>query len=459
MINTMTITFHSPLNYGAFLQAYALHKVLINEIGVANVILDYSSNNQKQLYSILRPADSFRNICHNLVASTRFCQLKIREKRFINSRKECLQLTKECHSEEELSFFRDGVCDLFICGSDQIWNSELEDFSENYYLPGFFPKIAYACSLGKNVSKESLRIAEKYLPEFSEVSVREAEIKEIISQKTGIPIGLVSDPTVLLSSKAWKEFIGSSANLHLKKSYLFLYSVRYNDSLVQAACSLSKKTGLRMVTAFGMMNPSIGIRLELKGIKVDYSAGPAEFLNYINNASLVLTDSFHGVVFSTLLHKQFLRYQYCDSNGARIRDERLDCFLEQVGLEKRSVIFVGGQVSEFPQITNSEWYLVDRKLQEERTKSLNWLKEAINSAIEKGRKNEENLPILYKEKEECCGCSACMNICPAHAIQMYPDEEGFLYPRINALKCLRCGKCMRVCGFKQQKRSGYGILS
>lgn len=58
------------------------------------------------------------------------------------------------------------------------------------------------------------------------------------------------------------------------------------------------------------------------------------------------------------------------------------------------------------------------------------------------------LPILYKEKEECCGCSACFSICPKEAITMLPDEEGFEYPYIDADKCIRCYQCMRVCPFK-----------
>lgn len=55
------------------------------------------------------------------------------------------------------------------------------------------------------------------------------------------------------------------------------------------------------------------------------------------------------------------------------------------------------------------------------------------------------MPKLYIRKEECCGCSACYAICINNAIQMIPDEEGFLYPRIIDEKCINCKRCIFVC--------------
>lgn len=62
--------------------------------------------------------------------------------------------------------------------------------------------------------------------------------------------------------------------------------------------------------------------------------------------------------------------------------------------------------------------------------------------------SEKDIPILYTEKKECCGCSACYTICPVGAITMEEDNEGFLYPRINGKKCIRCEKCINICTFK-----------
>jgi formate hydrogenlyase subunit 6/NADH:ubiquinone oxidoreductase subunit I len=62
--------------------------------------------------------------------------------------------------------------------------------------------------------------------------------------------------------------------------------------------------------------------------------------------------------------------------------------------------------------------------------------------------SEKTIPILFKNKEDCCGCCACADICPANAITMIYDEYGFEYPNINSEKCIMCHKCIKVCTFK-----------
>lgn len=65
-------------------------------------------------------------------------------------------------------------------------------------------------------------------------------------------------------------------------------------------------------------------------------------------------------------------------------------------------------------------------------------------------------PILFINKNNCCGCSACYVICPVKAITMAPDLEGFLYPQVNEDLCVRCYQCIRVCAFKtDQADKGY----
>lgn len=58
------------------------------------------------------------------------------------------------------------------------------------------------------------------------------------------------------------------------------------------------------------------------------------------------------------------------------------------------------------------------------------------------------VPVLYKDESECCGCAACYSVCVQHAIAMVKDRNGFEYPHIDTAKCIGCLSCVRVCPFK-----------
>lgn len=62
----------------------------------------------------------------------------------------------------------------------------------------------------------------------------------------------------------------------------------------------------------------------------------------------------------------------------------------------------------------------------------------------------KDIPILFERKALCCGCTACYAICPQHAISMVEDEEGFDYPQIDTVKCIRCFQCVKVCPIKKK---------
>ena len=63
---------------------------------------------------------------------------------------------------------------------------------------------------------------------------------------------------------------------------------------------------------------------------------------------------------------------------------------------------------------------------------------------------DKPIPVLYIEKDDCCGCTACYAVCPKEAIRMIEDNEGFQYPTIDEIKCVRCHLCLKVCPLKTQ---------
>lgn len=72
-----------------------------------------------------------------------------------------------------------------------------------------------------------------------------------------------------------------------------------------------------------------------------------------------------------------------------------------------------------------------------------------------------SIPILYNNKEDCCGCQACANICPKKAITFTDDEYGFSYPYIDSDKCIGCYHCVKTCDFQNPTgvKSNYPLKS
>lgn len=62
----------------------------------------------------------------------------------------------------------------------------------------------------------------------------------------------------------------------------------------------------------------------------------------------------------------------------------------------------------------------------------------------------KKVPVLYNEKDECCGCTACYSICPQNAIDMVEDNEGFEYPLVDEKRCVKCYLCIKVCPAKSR---------
>ena len=193
-------------------------------------------------------------------------------------------------------------CDFYITGSDQVWNNyyTMDRFDKGYFL-GFVSegskKIAYGASIGGARDDTYIKEIISLTKDFKAVSVREKSLEEQMNRLGAARAVTVLDPTLLLTKEQWLRFIKPSK---IKEPYILMYGLEYSPELDRAAAYLRDKYHYNIVDIF----PGV---TKLKHIKYgDRYCSPEEFLRYIQNAAYVVTNSFHGTVFSIIFEKQFL---------------------------------------------------------------------------------------------------------------------------------------------------------
>jgi polysaccharide pyruvyl transferase WcaK-like protein len=214
-----------------------------------------------------------------------------------------LHLTKRTYSDYSELLSSCPEADLYISGSDQIWNTQnlnLSDDIKAYYLcfaPNNKPKIAYASSFGKtDFSPEEKTDISAWLSRYYAISVREDTAVGILD-KLGIKNCLqVLDPTLLLTKEEWLSFIQKKAPA---PGYLFVYNLNRNPLMSKLALKIAQKKRLRIVnfadTYYFIRSANNRI------INTAY-----DFINYIAHADYIVTDSFHGTAFSLNFGRQFI---------------------------------------------------------------------------------------------------------------------------------------------------------
>ena len=186
-MKTGTITFHAPNNNGSFLQAYALQTVLKNQLG-GNEIIDFYSEKQMRQYSVFRKLKSGGDIGRNLISLVHYRGLKIRHERFDQMRKKNLALSERCTTEKEVYEMANSY-DTFICGSNQIWNTEARDYSDVYFMAGVDKKrISYVASFKSHIESINKDKVQQNISGFTHISVREKAggefLKNLLPEKS-----------------------------------------------------------------------------------------------------------------------------------------------------------------------------------------------------------------------------------------------------------------------------------
>lgn len=291
------LTFHRAHNYGAVLQAYALRRYLTLKGYNVNII-DYRGEVNKR--SRLSNFFKRRNLLVLFFSIVfKLSRVYRRYKKFDSFISDYLQPQDTVFSGEE---FSDLNYDVYIVGSDQVWNRDIIGRNDLVFFGDLrqkkeFKLISYAASLGnQKISKEDGKQFKRLLQNFDQISVRERDGVDLISEMLEKPVAHVFDPTFLLSGKDYEEIIGTPV---LQEDYVLVYQVVDHPATVGIAQSLAQQLNAKVIF----------LESSIKGfrpLKNHYETlGPGEYLSLIRGAKCIVTTSFHGTAFSIIYKRPF----------------------------------------------------------------------------------------------------------------------------------------------------------
>ena len=358
-------TFQNADNYGAMLQCYALSGSLSEKYQTS--VIDYDNKNISAQYKLIRRVEKnpLKTAYHFIVDLINLKDAKIRKNNFSNFRN-AIPLTHTVDRIDDLKI-EDG--DIFIAGSDQIWNPLLtKGFDSVYFLETSakdIKRISYAASCGSpSVLEGHHRQFKNLISKFDAISVRENSLANYIYEKTGVETSTVLDPTFLLPREKWEAIVGKKRIV--KDKYIFVYSVgNANELFCNTVKKLARETGLKVI----FFDKKQIKKNRTKGERW-YKAGPSEFLNLLFYSEFVVTTSFHGFALSAILNKKMIVV-------LSTYPDRLLTLAETIGLSDRVV--AEEKEAEHVLARNPDWDQVNNRLKKARSESMNWLISAIES--------------------------------------------------------------------------------
>ena len=346
----LTITCHDVYNVGASLQAFALMKYL-KDFGYDVSIIDYKPEYLSKHYSLTAidnpKYDKFGIKQLYLLAKLPGRIARIfskRKKNFDKFKKEYLDLTdKKYESYTELKKDCPNA-DLYIAGSDQIWNPLFQNGKDPAFFLQFVPAdkrmVSYAASFSTSfLNEDDCSRIEPWLKNFYKISVREGSAVKLLSEM-GLEAIKVCDPVFLLNRNVWYKM---AVTPKIERDYILVYDFDQNIITSQIAYEIAKRENLQIKSVFPMT-----INCEICN-----EMGPLEFLGLVKNARIVLSNSFHATAFCLIFHKRFLVMNRKENLNNRMQE-----LLESVNLDERMIT----QVSEIDKLGKIDWNQVDNML-------------------------------------------------------------------------------------------------
>lgn len=313
------LTFHDTLNYGASLQCYALQKKLCL-MGVDVKVIDYKNLCQKKFYSPFNIDNKSLKKIVLMIISLPVNLIKQKKKKAFH--KTYLPLS-ESYYKNTINKANSNF-DVFIVGSDQVWNWRLTDNDTTFLLDFVDDKnlrYSYAASLGiKEIDNEKLIQYRDNLIKYRDISIREKGSIELVRSIVDKDIKISVDPVFLLSYDTWKNM---AAKIKLR-NYILLYAFN-GTRAYEYALQISKNTGKKLIYLSAPIK-------KFGKFKAKRAIGPIDFIGWFLNADYVITDSFHGTAFSIIFKKQFVSFCSDKTYDGSIRIKNL---LNELGLQDR----------------------------------------------------------------------------------------------------------------------------
>ncbi|SCZ79719.1 polysaccharide pyruvyl transferase family protein [Pseudobutyrivibrio xylanivorans] len=307
------ITRHAITNYGSLLQSLATQTV-IEELGHECEIIDYiraDESYKEHEKTLLKNKKKWNNN-----PFIRFAYLALRQpesiyagKKFEKQRNSYLKLSKRYSSRESLK--QDcPKADVYMTGSDQVWGpTEDGSYDDNYCLSfvNDAKKIAYAASFGRTDMNPELRAYfTNHLSKYNHIAVREDSAVKML-EDFNIKAEQVLDPTLLFEKDFWLSYTEDIC----RKKYLLVYQLHNDKKLGEYAAKIAKEKGLELIRVSASFH-----QINRPG-KLILCPSVAEFLGYVKNATLMVTDSFHGTAFAINFNTPFVEVLPNNKTGTR----------------------------------------------------------------------------------------------------------------------------------------------
>lgn len=368
-------------NYGGIIQNYALQQVLKN-IGHDPVTINRHKNKEYSdlkifLYDLkMKKNRAFKNsnaFYQNLTSKER---LQIYDNNFIFITK-YLTITKKLDTNQKFyQFFTENKYDAIIVGSDQTWRPEYSPNIDNYFLDFYenYPqnkiiKIAYASSFGTaewEFSNSQTQRAKILVKQFDAISVREDSGIHLCSEYLDVNAEETLDPTMLLTKEEYRKLY---SNLHSEeRSGIFTYVLDQSAEKKMIIKEISSKLKLDIFHN----QPKSSSLISKKDIAEIAYPTLELWLKAFDDADFVITDSFHGTVFSILFNKPFIAIANINRGASRFTS-----LLKKLGLESR-LIFGADELDDALIQDKIDYEKVNLKLEMLRNESLDFLNKNLS---------------------------------------------------------------------------------